>query len=121
MLTYVGELDEAQKQLHNALHSEANMEHIYRQERRKAFISAEAGTVDERNAEVDATCADARRERDRATGDAKAALEAVRNKRQSLSALQSIANSVREEAAFARVGPDVEKEHPANAPTKGRW
>lgn len=109
MLDARGDLDTAQNNLRDSLHYEAAAEQEYRVAKAKAWAACpETGTAASKEAWVDAECAAARRTRDDAVAESKAWMEEVRNKRQILSALQSVANSVREEAALARVGPELE-------------
>jgi hypothetical protein len=85
----------------------AENEAAYRRARALAFVEAPEGTVPEREAWVDSHTADARNRRDMAEALRVSALEAVRSRRTQISALQTIANAHREEAAFARTGPEL--------------
>ena len=62
-------------------------------------------TAARREAWVDAQCADLRYKRDLAEAMKQSALEAVRSRRGQLSAVQTLCNAEREEAAMARTGP----------------
>ena len=104
MMEFSNRLDKAQRELQTSLNDEAEKEYAYRLARSVAWTRAGEGTAAQKEARVDAECAEARRDRDKATGAAKSALEMVRNCRQQLSMLQSAGNSLREEAALARVG-----------------
>ena len=97
-------LDAAQTELERCVREESDAEHRYRLARANAYL-ATSGTVGEREAYVDKTVADERKRAHMAEGLAKSALEAVRNRRTQLSVLQTVANSVKEEARFARTGP----------------
>jgi hypothetical protein len=88
-------------------HAAAEAERDYRKAKAQAWVTAADGTGPERQAAVDGQCADLRYARDLAENQAKAALEAVRARRQQLSALQSIAAAQREEAGFAKYGQEV--------------
>ena len=103
-----GLLDKALTVLRQAGADHAEREHTYRLARGRAWAET-AGlgmVVPERDATVDSLTAVERRERDLAAALEKSALEAVRARRQQLSALQSLMAGWREEAAFARTGPD---------------
>jgi hypothetical protein len=102
-------LDRALQVLRDASRAHANSEHTYRKERAQAWLATADGgfRVAEREAHVDGMTADTRRDRDLAAGLEKAALEAIRARRQQLSALQSLMAGWREEAAFTRTGPDL--------------
>lgn len=106
-LDYIKDLENAQRELDESLHNEARKEQAYRVARGKAWSQAEGRTGDERVDHVNAMTAAERLERDLAVATSKAKMELVRNKRQSMSAIQTAANSIKEEAAFSRVGPDV--------------
>ena len=99
------ELDAAQDELVSASRDLPEKERIYRKGRAQAYLQV-SGTADAKKAQVDALTADLRFDRDIADGLRNAALENVRSKRTQLSALQTIANSVKEEAALARTSPE---------------
>lgn len=98
-------IDEGVKSLYAAATALAESEHTYRVAKAAAWHQAPAGTVPEREAWVNQRCADERLERDKAEGWRVAALESLRSRRTQLSALQTVANAYREDAAFSRVGP----------------
>ena len=101
-----GLLDKALAVLRKAGEEHANREHDYRLARGVAWAET-AGlgmVVPEREASVDSVTAERRRDRDLAAALEKSALEAVRARRQQLSALQSLMAGWREEAAFGRTG-----------------
>lgn len=102
-----GLLDKAISVLRDASSEHAECEHSYRLARGSAWaITAGKGmVVPEREAEVDSMTADARRARDLAQALERSALEAIRARRQQLSALQSLMAASREEAALVRTGP----------------
>jgi hypothetical protein len=96
----------------------ADAESAYRKAKAEAWLrcpnddaGVKAGerewTAARREAWVNAHTADARRERDIADGMRQAALEAVRARRTQVSAIQSLLAAEREEAAFARTGPNA--------------
>lgn len=97
-------IDEGVKALNRAAQDAAEAEHTYRLEKAKAWVTIPAGTVPERQAQVDAAVADERLARDLAEGQRLAALEALRSRRQQASLLQSIAAAYRIEGEFARTG-----------------
>ena len=100
-------IDEGVKHLSRAAGSAADAERAYRLEKAKAWLTVQAGTVPERQAQVDAVCADERHARDIAEGERLAALEALRSRRQQASLLQSISAAYRAEAEHSRYGPEV--------------
>lgn len=107
ILDFSAGLDKVQAVLEDALAREATCRSAFIQARAKAWHSVEGRNREEREAYVDEATVHERFELDCAVGDAKGGMEAVRNKRQQLSSLQTASNSLREEMAFARVGPDV--------------
>jgi hypothetical protein len=104
MLRLSRELDGAQADLVAAVREEAQAEQRYRRARATAYL-ATSGTVAEREAYVGKTIDEEAFAAQLAEGLAKAALESVRNRRAQLSALQSVAASVREELQLARMDP----------------
>lgn len=100
-------LDDALAYLRRSSEEYADAEHVYREAKARAWVEAPEGTVMAREAWVNGTTAAIRRRRDLADGMRQAALEAVRSRRAQLSALQTIANANREEAALARTGPEL--------------
>lgn len=106
MLKQFDALDDAQRMLEKALNGEPDAERTYREARAECWPSVQ-GTATEKEDMVNAMTADQRRARDMAQSFSKAMMEKVRNERQKLSALQSAANAIREEAALARVGPEM--------------
>lgn len=105
MLTASRDLDQAHVELERRVHEKAESEHVYRLAKSNAYL-ATSGTVGEREAYVYKTVAEERKRAKLAADLSQSALEAVRSKRSQLTALQSIANSIREEARLARSGPD---------------
>jgi hypothetical protein len=79
----------------------AEAEHAYRIARACAYLQAPNGRVAERNAWVDQACSEQMLRVRMAEGLRMAALEAVRSRRQQLSALQSVARAVRAEMEMA--------------------
>lgn len=110
MLEHIEQLEHAQNNLRRSLVDEAHADFHYRDAKADAWEQVEGRNADERIAKVDAAVGTLRLHRDLAVANSKADLEDVRNKRQSLSALQSAAHSIREEAAFSRVGPQLDME-----------
>ena len=102
-------LDKALVVLRSASGEHAEAEHAYRLSRGRAWAmtAGQGMVVPEREAAVDAGTADERLARDLAAALEKSALEAVRARRQQLSALQSLMAASREEAALARTGPTL--------------
>lgn len=107
-LTYIETLEHEQNRLERALDFEARNDYAYREAKATAWATVSGDNVKQREAFVDATCGKERLARDLATGQAKAAMESVRNKRQSMSAIQTSLNAVLEESQHSRVGPDYD-------------
>jgi hypothetical protein len=82
----------------------AEAEHAYRKAKAIAWMQAPAGTVPVREAWVDSETADERLALDMSEAMKQSSLEAVRSRRQQLSAVQSLLAAHKEEAAFARTG-----------------
>jgi hypothetical protein len=98
-------IDEGVKALARAAKGAAEAEHTYRLQKARAWVEHTDGTVPERTAAVDGATAGLRRDRDLAEASKLAALEALRSRRQQLSAVQSIAAAVRSELDLAGKGP----------------
>lgn len=107
MLDASAKIDEAQKELERALHVEVTQHRVFIRAKAGAWREVKGPNREYREAMVDDITQNERYDYENAVADSKAAQEAVRNERQKLSALQSAANSVKEEAALARVGPDL--------------
>lgn len=101
-------LDIAQRHLEETSRGEAIAKAHLRSELPAAWTAAQGRSREERQAQVEAALVDSFAAAEGATGAAKAALENVRNCRQKLSALQSVASSLKEEIAFSRTGPDLD-------------
>lgn len=100
-------IDRGVQELAKSARAAAEAEHAYRKAKGQAWVSVNEGTVPERQAWVDESTADLRRERDIAEGLRVSALEALRSRRAQLSALQTVATSVRSEMDMARYSPEV--------------
>lgn len=100
-------LDKGLEAMRDQARELADAEHDYRKAKGQAWLSAPDGTVPEREAWVNEATAKQRHRRDLAEGLRQAALEAVRSRRTQVSALQTLLNADREEAAFARTGPEM--------------
>lgn len=98
------ELEEAQGELERAVKAWAEADREYRLARARAFI-ATSGTVAEREAHTDLETDEQRYRAHLADGLKVSALEAVRNRRQQLSAWQSAAALMKSEAELAKYGP----------------
>lgn len=96
-------LDERQEELVRFAREWAHAERDYRLARATAYKSS-SGTVAERQAAVDAATIDQMHRAHESDALRQAALEAVRNARAQLSAVQSIANAVREEMKLSMMG-----------------
>lgn len=110
------QIDEGIRTLREQAKGLAEAENIYRKARAEAWVRCpndppgtkmhdREWTSARRDAWVDAETADLRRVRDIAEGMRQAALEAIRARRQQLSALQSLAAADRAEAEIAGKGP----------------
>ncbi len=85
----------------------AEAERDYRKARAAAWLTVEEGVAAQRKDQVDGDTADLRYLRDLAGNDRQSALEAVRNGRTQISALQTIGGVERELAAFSRTSPEL--------------
>lgn len=94
-------LEAGLKALRDSATDYANAEHKYREARAKAYLQT-SGTVGEREARADVLTGELRLQRDLADGMRSSALEAVRSRRQQLSALQSLLAAHRAEADYVR-------------------
>lgn len=87
----------------------AEAESDYRKATGQAWVTVKLelpnGTVAERGAWVDAFTSELRKARDIADGMRQVGIEAIRSRRQQLSALQSLLARDRAEAELARTGP----------------
>jgi hypothetical protein len=101
MIEAARDLEQAQDELIAATHKHSEADRRYRQARATAYL-ASSGTVGERESYVAKSCDEETYAAHLAEGLAKAAMEQVRNRRQVLSSLQSIAAAVKAEAEFAR-------------------
>ena len=103
-------LDEALSYSGKQVKQFAEAERAYREAKDMAMVTAKVelpkATVSERNARVDAATADLRKARDIADGMRQVGIEAIRSRRQQLSAWQTLTNIYVEEAKFARTGPE---------------
>jgi hypothetical protein len=98
-------LDNGLRSLRESAVEVAQAEFDYRKAKAIAWQTAPAGTVPMREAFVDAETAEQRQRLDLAEGLRSASLEAVRSRRQQLSAVQSLLAAHKAEADFARTGP----------------
>jgi hypothetical protein len=98
-------IDEGVQALAKAATESAEAERQYRKEKARQWTKTTGGTAQERAAIVDANSADLRYVRDVSSGIEKAALEALRSRRQQLSALQSILAAHKAEAEHDKFGP----------------
>lgn len=106
ILRHSQDIDDAQRELTDSLSKEPEAEYQYRKARAKAWASAPEGPARSKEDYVDGESAEQRRDRDAQVAMSKALMELVRNKRQQLSALQSVSNAIREEAALVNYGAD---------------
>lgn len=99
-------IDNGVKALTEAAKQGAEAEYAYRLARAKAWAQTD-GTAKQREDDVNAITAAERRVRDLAEAGRMSAIEALRSRRQQLSAVQSIAAAFRSEAEHTRYGPEV--------------
>lgn len=92
MLALSHRLDEAQQKLRAAIVDEGEAERIYTVAKANAYLGAEGKTAAERQAVTDKIVASEKERAHVAAGLTKAAFEEVRNLRQVLSSLQSLAS-----------------------------
>jgi hypothetical protein len=104
MIAEKREIDDAIAELERRTAAAAKAEAVYRHAKSVAFLSTN-GTVAEREARAENAINELRYQRDMAEGLKVSGLEALRSKRQKLSASQTMAALSKEEAAFARTGP----------------
>ncbi len=98
------QLDKGVEYLTTAAQDFATADAAYKRVRAQAFLEAD-GAMDMRSATADLAAAKERFDVKLADGMRQAALEAVRSRRQQISALQSLAGAMRAEAGFAMTGP----------------
>lgn len=107
LLRLRGLLDQANTAVRDRGRQLATKEKDYREERALAWLHTSPGaTAEQRKDEVNAATADERYIRDLADSDRQAALEAVRNYRTQVSAVQTIAGLERSLADFDRTTPE---------------
>lgn len=103
------QLDEQLDELRENAVDLANAENAYRKAKALAWVQIKEAmpkaTVPEKQAWVDAECADLRLVRDMAENMRQVALEAVRSRRTQISACQSLLSANTEELKLARTGP----------------
>lgn len=95
------ELEESLREHARCVQEAALKDRTYRIAKATSILSVD-GTVQEREAHMDQATAEVRYAAKLAEGLETSALEAIRSRRQILSALQSLAAAQREEAALAR-------------------
>ena len=98
-------IDEGVQTLAKSATTLAEAERQYRQEKARLWVETEATTAAERTVLVDGHSANLRYDRDIAAGLERAALEALRSRRQQLSAIQSILAAHKAEAEHDKYGP----------------
>lgn len=99
-----GLLEAALEELRKSAVKSAETDGAYRKAFAEAYLRCE-GTVRERESRAELKTNDLRVKAAVASGLERAFLEAVRNYRQQMSAVQTVANAIRAEAEFARTGP----------------
>lgn len=106
-------MDTVQQNYRMAAHFEADCEENYREEIAEAWanlpvhLTHDKVSVRAKEAWVESATASYRAVRDHARVEAKAWFEAIRNARQVLSALQTAANMIKEDAGFTRQDPSI--------------
>lgn len=98
-------IDEGISSLVKSAKEVAQSEFDYRKAKAKAWVEAPGGTVPVREAWVEAETAELRRTLDIAEGMRQASLEAVRSRRQQLSAVQSLLAAWKADQDFHRTRP----------------
>lgn len=98
-------IDEGISALVQSARDVAQAEFDYRKSKAQAWLEAPQGTVPVREAWVEAQTAELRRTLDIAEGMRQASLEAVRSRRQQLSAVQSLLAASKADADFHRTRP----------------
>lgn len=101
-----GKIDEGVRHLNTSATESANAEHAYRLARAEAWFEAE-GTAKHREDAVNAATADQRKVRDLAEAGRQASLEALRSRRQQLSAVQTLVSALKSELEHSQYGPEV--------------
>jgi hypothetical protein len=96
-------IDAGVSALNGAARDEADREHEYRKARAVAWQHVE-GSAKEREDGVDSVTAGERRARDIARGSRQAALEALRSRRQQLSAVQTLTAALKSELEHSQYG-----------------
>lgn len=99
-------IDEGIRTLVRSAQDVAQAEHDYRKAKAKAWVEAPPGTVPVRESWVDSETAELRMALDIAEGTRMASLEAVRSRRQQLSAVQSLLAAYKADADFHRTRPE---------------
>lgn len=101
-----GLIDEGIRSLVSSAQEVAQAEHDYRKAKAKAWMEAPQGTVPVRESWVDSETAELKMRLDLAEGMRVASLEAVRSRRQQLSAVQSLLAAHKADADFHRTRPE---------------
>lgn len=99
-------LDDALAFFRNQVEEAASLEHDYRKARSEAWQMAPDGRAREEEDWVKASTAGARERRDVAEGMKRAAVEAIRSRRQQISLVQSAMSARKSETEFAATGPE---------------
>ena len=99
-------IDEGIKALVSSAQEVAQAEHDYRKAKATAWMMAPQGTVPVRESWVDSETAELKMAVDLAEGKRLASLEAVRSRRQQLSAVQSLLAAWKADADFHRTRPE---------------
>ena len=100
-----GLLESSLEELRKAAVKSARADGAYRKAYAEAYLNAREGTVRERESRAELATNEQRVNAGIASGLERAYLEGVRNYRQQMSAVQTVANAIRAEAEFARTGP----------------
>lgn len=110
MMDFINEMDEAEKSAMLAANAEAREHRTFIEAYADAYRSVSGPNREYRQALVDDVTKDIRFNYESAKDASKLAFQHIQNVRQKLSALQSAARTVTEEAAFSRTGPNLESE-----------
>jgi len=100
-------IDAGVNSLNTSARQSAEAEREYRKQKAQAWTLHGDGTAKEREARVDAATADLRYARDLAEAGRQAALEALRSRRQQLSAAQTLVSALKSELEHSQYGVQV--------------
>lgn len=112
MLEFIKDLQIAENVFEDKIHEEVRQHRSFIEAYAASYREVKGPNREYRNAVVDDETREERFVYESAVADAKVAYQRLLNKRHSLSALQSAARSVTEEAAFSRTSPLMDERYP---------